>query len=320
MLSPRQCWFALFVVATDAFLLASSVVAFSPSVSNRPLATTATISTRKYLISSTSPQVEGYPYERLSLVGPSARSRSFTSALKSSSSSQDDAKNTENTQEDPLFDIRTTLSLVVGQSLLIVAAIIAAALLKTPNYGLGPNIDFSSSAILQGCKCALPLFVLAYALDNIEDQFPALQDVTKATQRSVLALLGGTLKPLLAIVVSLALGVVAGFGEEMLFRGVFQYEIAQKFGTAVGVAVSSVIFGLLHAVTPLYAILATLASVFFGSLYVWSGNLAVPIITHAVYDVGALLWAHWTVVHMTSQERQELVDWKGPTSSAAEEK
>lgn len=216
--------------------------------------------------------------------------------------------------EDALFDPRTTVSLVGGQSLLIVAAVIASFFFKTPNYGLGPNIDFSQQALTQGTLRAIPLFILAYFLDTIEDKFPALQDVTKATQRSVLALLGGTLKPLLAVVVSCALGLVAGFGEEMLFRGVFQYELSMKFGTAVGVCVSSIIFGILHAVTPLYALLATLASVFFGTLYVWSGNLAVPIVTHAVYDVGALLWAHWTVTQMTPQERDELVNWKGPTS------
>lgn len=217
--------------------------------------------------------------------------------------------------DDPLFDIRTTSSLVGGQSLLIFASIIAAVLLKVPNYGLGPSISFSQQAWTQGLLYAIPLFILAYALDGIEENVPALQDVTKATQRSVIALLGGRFKPLVAVAVSCVLGLVAGFGEEMLFRGVMQYELSTRFGTLVGVSVSSVVFGLLHAVTPVYALLATLASVFFGSLYVSSGNLAVPIITHGVYDVGALLWAHWTVTQMTAKERQEIVDWNGPTSS-----
>jgi len=225
----------------------------------------------------------------------------------------------EEESDDPLFDSRTTISLVGGQSLLIVAAIIVAFFLKTPNYGLGPNIIFSQAALVQGIQCAIPLFVLAYGLDTIEERVPALQDVTKATLRSVLALLGGTLKPALALVVSLALGLVAGFGEEMLFRGVMQYELSMKFGTLLGVAVSSIVFGLLHAVTPLYAFFATLASVFFGSLYVRSGNLAVPIVTHAVYDIGALLWAHWTVAQMTPQEREDIANWKGPLSTGEEE-
>ena len=250
-------------------------------------------------------------YESSCLAITKCPGRRGKSVLKSSSREEADSGG----DDDPLFDIRTTISLVGGQSLLILAAVIAAVLLKIPNYGLGLSISFSRQAWTQGLLYALPLFALAYALDGIEKNVPALQDVTKATQRSVIALLGGRLKPLLAIAVSCALGLVAGFGEEMLFRGVMQYGLSTKFGTLVGVSISSVIFGLLHAVTPLYALLATLASVFFGSLYVSSGNLAVPIITHGVYDVGALLWAHWTVTQMTPQERQEIVDWNGPTSS-----
>lgn len=232
---------------------------------------------------------------------PCHRTRRSTTPLSSS------------TKDDPLFDGRTTISLIAGQSVLIIAALVAALLLKTPNVGFGPNISFSKSALVQGTQCAIPLFIFAYALDMIEDSVPALQDVTKATQRSVLALLGGTLKPLLATVASLALGIVAGFGEELLFRGVLQYELSLRFGSLVGLSVSSIVFGLLHAVTPLYAVLATLASVFFGSLYAWTGNLAIPIMTHAVYDVGALLWAHWTVTQMTPEERDEIASWKGPS-------
>lgn len=79
----------------------------------------------------------------------------------------------------------------------------------------------------------------------------------------------------------------------MLFRGILQYGIGEQFGNVAGVAVASIIFGALHAVTPLYAFLAWLASIYFGYLYLASGNLAVPIFTHAIYDVGALLYAHW---------------------------
>ena len=215
-------------------------------------------------------------------------------------------------ENDPYFDGRTTFTLIAGQSLLAAVAVAAALIFNTPNYSLGPNISFNSDAVIAGILYALPLFALAYALDLIEERFPALQDVTKATQRSVIALLGGTLKPLLALLISTALSLAAGFGEEMLFRGVLQYELAQSFDSAIAIGLSSLVFGLLHAVTPLYALLATLASVYFGYLYQAFGNLAVPIVCHALYDVGALLWAHWTVTQMTSEERKEIVNWTGP--------
>jgi membrane protease YdiL (CAAX protease family) len=217
-------------------------------------------------------------------------------------------------KEDPLFDGRTTATLIGGQSFLIVAAAVAALIFQTPNFGLGRGISFDEEALIQGALYSIPLFVLAFLLDTIEDQYPALQDVTRATQKSVIALLGGTLKPLLALTTSIVLGVVAGVGEEMLFRGVLQYELASRLGGSVLLAVgtSSVVFGALHAVTPLYALLATLASVYFGILYQGYDNLAVPISTHAVYDVGALLWAHWTVTQMSSEERDDIVKWNGP--------
>jgi membrane protease YdiL (CAAX protease family) len=156
--------------------------------------------------------------------------------------------------------------------------------------------------------------MLAAFLDSIEERYPALQDVSKATQRSVIALLGGTFKPLLALLTSTTLGLAAGFGEELLFRGVLQYELASRMDPSLAILFSSIVFGALHAVTPLYALLATLASVFFGFLYELTGNLAVPIICHAVYDVGALLWAHWTVTkQMTEKERESIAKWLGPS-------
>ena len=215
-----------------------------------------------------------------------------------------------------MFDARTTLSLIGGQSVVIVAAALVAFFIKTPNFGFGSDISFDWLSIRNGTLFAMPLGLFAAALDLVEDRFPALQDVTKATQRSVLALLGGTWKPRIAIVTALALGLVAGVGEEMLFRGILQYELGTRIGDLQAVGLSSVIFGALHAVTPLYAGLATVASVYFGFLYLMTGNLAVPIICHAVYDIGALMFAHWTVSKLTDSERKAIAAWDGPNNSS----
>ena len=188
----------------------------------------------------------------------------------------------------------------------------AAAFLGTDNLGLGPGFVLSVDAIQRGALATAPLFLLAFVLDFVERYVPALQDVTKATQRAVLALLGRKKKPLIALGTAIALGAAAGVGEEMLFRGVLQAELSSRLGDPIALALSSIIFGALHAVTPLYAALASLASVFFGYLYIQSHNLAVPIICHALYDVGALLWAHWTVTDMPSEEQEEIINWAGP--------
>jgi membrane protease YdiL (CAAX protease family) len=49
-----------------------------------------------------------------------------------------------------------------------------------------------------------------------------------------------------------------------------------------------VLFGLLHLVTPTYAVLAALMGGYLGWLYVRTGNLLVAIIVHALYDFFAL--------------------------------
>ena len=132
--------------------------------------------------------------------------------------------------------------------------------------------------------------------------------MTRATQRSVLAVMGKERRMGFALAVSILLGGVAGWGEEWLFRGVFQTILTQKFSSNIGLAVSGLVFGLLHAVTPVYALFAALASFFFGHLYNISGNLAVPMICHAVYDVGALMWAHWSATGLPSKVQDEILE------------
>jgi uncharacterized protein len=214
-----------------------------------------------------------------------------------------------------MLKAKTTFVVIGGQSLLIVGAAMAAVVAGTPNWGFGPGVSFDAQSVLTGSILALPLGALAAALDLIENRFPALKDVSTATQRSVLALLGGTWKPRVALAIAMALGMAAGLGEELLFRGVLQYELNARFGAALAVGVSSVIFGALHAVTPLYAALAAIASIYFGALYLVTGNLCVPIACHAVYDVGALMYAHWVVSRLTDSEQHALATWEGPSSA-----
>lgn len=82
----------------------------------------------------------------------------------------------------------------------------------------------------------------------------------------------------------------AGIGEEVLFRGVLH--------NSIGIVWTSILFGLLHALTFTYFILAALISFYFGWLYditnfegvPGGGHLLVPIIVHWLYDVLALVF------------------------------
>lgn len=83
---------------------------------------------------------------------------------------------------------------------------------------------------------------------------------------------------------------LAGIGEEFLFRGVMQPLLGEFLGVAISIAMTSVIFGLLHAMTKTYAVLAFLVSVYFGWLAVVTNNLLPPVVAHAAYDFFALVY------------------------------
>ncbi|MBI2477880.1 MAG: CPBP family intramembrane metalloprotease [Planctomycetia bacterium] len=91
-----------------------------------------------------------------------------------------------------------------------------------------------------------------------------------------------------------AISFAAGFGEEMLFRGLLQSGIAERIGGPVGIATAvvlvSVLFGVCHWLTPTYAILATIAGAYFGVLFLLTGNLLAPLVAHALYDFLALVY------------------------------
>jgi hypothetical protein len=76
------------------------------------------------------------------------------------------------------------------------------------------------------------------------------------------------------------LSVVAGFSEELFFRGVLQ--------SSWGIVIVSFIFGALHAITLGYFLLATAIGFFLGWLLQYSGNLMAPMAVHALYDIFAL--------------------------------
>jgi uncharacterized protein len=86
------------------------------------------------------------------------------------------------------------------------------------------------------------------------------------------------------------LSLLAGVGEELLFRGVLQGALTQWLGLGLGLAAASVVFGLLHALTPAYAVLATLMGAYLGAVWAATANLLVVIIAHGLYDFIVLVY------------------------------
>jgi membrane protease YdiL (CAAX protease family) len=92
----------------------------------------------------------------------------------------------------------------------------------------------------------------------------------------------------------LFIAILAGVGEELLFRGFLQAGLARLlpagFGIPGSLLIASLIFGACHYLSHTYFIMATIAGLYFGLLMLVSGSLGPPIIAHALYDYVALAY------------------------------
>jgi uncharacterized protein len=141
------------------------------------------------------------------------------------------------------------------------------------------HIYFSETAIAYGVIGTLPLFLMFLSLEKLQGE-----SVVKIRK-----LLLNTLGPGLHSYHwsdLLILAAIAGIAEELLFRGVIQPWIENSWGITTGLIASNIVFGLVHAVTPLYAVLAALVGIYLGLSLDYSGdrNLLIPVIIHGLYD------------------------------------
>ena len=86
----------------------------------------------------------------------------------------------------------------------------------------------------------------------------------------------------------LTLSLLAGFGEELLFRGFAQSWMASAIGPMFAIVFTSIIFALLHAMSLFYFLLALAFSIVFGLLLHITQSMSLVVTLHAVYDVIAL--------------------------------
>jgi len=164
------------------------------------------------------------------------------------------------------------------------------------------HFHFSENALLYGLFGTLPLFLIFLAMEQMP--FPSVQNIRQ--------LLIDTLAPSLyrhhwADLFILA--VIAGVSEEVLFRGVIQPWMENSWGMTAGLIASNILFGLVHAITPLYAVLAASIGIYLGLFLDYGGerNLMTPIVIHSVYDFLAFL-----VIMKTYRSKQ--IDIKNNTS------
>lgn len=102
-----------------------------------------------------------------------------------------------------------------------------------------------------------------------------------------------TLVPMFAevpIVGLLVISFAAGFGEELLFRGLLQTVFTEWMPIWLAILLAAAVFGVMHYLTLTYAILATLMGCYLGILFHSTDQIWVPIFSHAAYDFVALCY------------------------------
>lgn len=167
---------------------------------------------------------------------------------------------------------------LLGEGFLVVVALVWQGLREIP-MTMGDRLTgILIGLVVAGIMAGVNAWVLCSA--------PDLSMV-----RSIRRLYLTTLKPMFGqvrgteiVVVSLA----AGWGEELLFRGVLLPE--------VGLVGSSLIFGLLHTGgrgTLAFGAWAAVMGGALGQLAVWTGGLMAPVVAHAVYDAAAMSYIRW---------------------------
>jgi uncharacterized protein len=178
---------------------------------------------------------------------------------------------------------RTTvvfLAVLIEGGLLGLALLLGSATGRPPLTGLEWNLE----DIGRGVVATLPLL----GLFAVMRRWPIgpLKDVNRFCDL--------VLRPLLApcsVVDLLGISVLAGIGEELFFRGVLQPVFSRWMGNVwIGLAIASVLFGLMHCVTWSYGVLAALIGAYFGWVTLVEANLVVVIVAHALYDFLVLLY------------------------------
>jgi len=142
-------------------------------------------------------------------------------------------------------------------------------------------------AIGWGLVATGPLVLGLVAIDRIP--FGPLSRLRELTEEVVLQMFRRASALQLAVV-----SIAAGFGEELLFRGLVQAGLSSLIGGPLApwlaLAAASVMFGVCHWLNTTYALLAVLVGAYFGLLFLLTGNLWTPIIAHAAYDLLALIY------------------------------
>jgi hypothetical protein len=183
-------------------------------------------------------------------------------------------------QDTPLPGRPVLAVAIVFEGGLLVVAWGLGHLLGTP---VGEQIVVTPSTLLLGALATAPLLAGLYW--TLRTPWDVLVRLRVVVEDKVAPLFADCSVAGLAVI-----SILAGVGEETLFRGVLQSAVASNIGVVPALLVVSTLFGLVHPVTAVYAVMAGLIGLYLGVLTIWSGTLVPAMTAHALYDFVALTY------------------------------
>lgn len=145
----------------------------------------------------------------------------------------------------------------------------------------GPYLELTLGSVVWGLLTTIPLvLVLAWMLRST---VPAVRNLVKLVTEQV-----GPLVARCTLVELGCLAAMAGISEEILFRGVLQPVLGRWLPPSGALVTASLIFGLLHAASRVYALFAALMGLYLGAVFLLRNSLIPPILAHGLYDFVAL--------------------------------
>lgn len=146
---------------------------------------------------------------------------------------------------------------------------------------LSSQFRLSWSGLFQGLVATMPMLGLLEML--IRSRWPPLVEFRHLIDEMLGKLFHQSTLWEMALV-----SCAAGVGEELLFRGVLQPLLGQWIDPTMALLIVGLLFGLAHAMSAIYFVLAALLGIYLGWLAMVCGNLLPPMIAHGLYDFLAM--------------------------------
>lgn len=139
------------------------------------------------------------------------------------------------------------------------------------------------AAVGRGAMAAVLMLIVFWWL--VHSRIPALRAFRRQVDEVITEMFPNATLAQLATV-----ALLAGVGEELLFRGCLQSLLGRWTMPVVGVVAASVLFGFAHALSRIYFALATVIGLGLGWMTWYYHDLVGPMVAHAVYDFVALVY------------------------------